>query len=102
MSRKNNSGLLVGAILGTAAGLVAGILLAPDEGKETRKKIKRKANDFKDKATDGYHKASDAVKENYHHLADKAKSYYENYKNKAQNIAENIEDDINSELDGLR
>ena len=40
----------VGAILGAAAGLVAGILTAPKSGKETRQDLKNKAGDMKEKA----------------------------------------------------
>lgn len=41
--------LAIGAIVGAAAGVVAGILTAPKSGKETRDDIKRKALETKDK-----------------------------------------------------
>jgi gas vesicle protein len=40
----------LGALIGAAAGFVAGILTAPKSGKETREDIKTVANDAKDKA----------------------------------------------------
>jgi len=36
----DNSKLLLALVAGAAAGLVAGILLAPEKGSETREKIK--------------------------------------------------------------
>jgi gas vesicle protein len=41
--------LAIGAIIGAAAGIVAGVLTAPKSGKETRDDIKRKASEAKDK-----------------------------------------------------
>ena len=40
----------IGAIIGTAAGLIAGLLTAPKSGKETRADIKQKAVDLKENA----------------------------------------------------
>lgn len=39
--------LAIGAIVGAAVGVVAGILTAPKSGKETRDDIKEKADDLK-------------------------------------------------------
>jgi len=65
----NNAKIGLALIAGIAAGVIAGILMAPDKGSETRKKIagkakefgdlvKGKANEFgevmKDKANDGF------------------------------------------------
>ena len=44
----NDSKLLLGLIVGVAAGAVAGLLIAPSSGKETREKIKESAANFKD------------------------------------------------------
>jgi gas vesicle protein len=40
--------VIVGFLLGAAAGAMAGILLAPSSGEETRKKIADKETDIKD------------------------------------------------------
>ena len=40
------------------------MLYAPEEGKETRKKLKAKANDLKDQALDEYDKVSEKSKVN--------------------------------------
>ena len=60
---KDASKIGIALLAGIAAGALAGILLAPEEGQETRKKLakkarkleeklKDKANDLKDKAKD--------------------------------------------------
>jgi gas vesicle protein len=50
-----------GLVLGTIAGAVAGILLAPKSGQETREDIKKLAVDLKDKAEDTYERARKEV-----------------------------------------
>lgn len=44
----NDQKVIVGFLCGVAAGALAGILLAPTSGEETRKKIADKASDLKD------------------------------------------------------
>ncbi|TWP23164.1 YtxH domain-containing protein [Apibacter muscae] len=59
MGRKTTSNILASVIFGAAAGLLAGILIAPDKGKITRKKIKDRANDLNENLKDTYHKFKD-------------------------------------------
>ena len=42
--------LAVGAIMGVAAGIIAGFLTAPKSGKETRADLKKKANELRQEA----------------------------------------------------
>ncbi len=44
------SKLAVGAIIGAAVGVVAGVLTAPKSGRETRDDIRRRAEETKDQA----------------------------------------------------
>ena len=57
----------IGALIGVAAGFVAGVLTAPKSGKETRDELKKKANDKKSEAiTKGKevrHKAGDVAED---------------------------------------
>ena len=55
------SKLITGLVIGAAAGLVAGILFAPDKGTETRKKIADKAGDFTDELKDGFNDFVDDI-----------------------------------------
>ena len=52
-------------LAGAAAGAVLGILLAPDKGEESRKKVKKTAEDYIDKVKE---KLSDLKKENDEHV----------------------------------
>jgi gas vesicle protein len=47
-----NQKVVLGFILGIAAGALAGILMAPDSGDETRRKITDKAKGVKDDLSD--------------------------------------------------
>ncbi len=59
------SKLLLGIVAGVAAGTVLGILLAPDKGSETRKKIREKGGEFTDGVKEKYNSIADTVKEKY-------------------------------------
>ena len=48
----NDQKVIVGFLCGVAAGALAGILLAPNSGEETRKKIVDKATDLKGDLSD--------------------------------------------------
>jgi gas vesicle protein len=53
----NTSGkILTAAAVGLAAGAVAGLLLAPRSGKETRALMKKKGADAADKVKEGFEK----------------------------------------------
>jgi gas vesicle protein len=48
----SNSKLFIGFLVGAAVGSALGILLAPDKGSETRRKIMEKGNDLGDSISD--------------------------------------------------
>ncbi len=59
--------LMAGALVGGAIGVAAGMLLAPDKGSETRKRVKDKlddlAEDFNDKVDEIVNQFGDVVEE---------------------------------------
>ena len=59
--QNSTESFLKGLVIGAIGGAVAGILLAPKSGAETREDIKHFAEDIKDKATDMYSKAQKEV-----------------------------------------
>ena len=84
----NDSKLLLGLILGAAAGAALGLLFAPSSGKETRDNIKQKTNHLKeeleakieaiDKSTlNDIKKSCEGIKEvasdEYHNIAKQVK-----------------------------
>lgn len=68
---------MLGFLAGAAVGALAGILLAPDKGSETRKKIASKAGDIKE-----------SVKGTVNEFADKVKETYSSVKGSAQDLKE--------------
>jgi gas vesicle protein len=61
----NNSKVLLGILAGVAIGGALGILLAPDKGTETRRKIIEKGNDLTGSIKDKFGDIVDGVKENF-------------------------------------
>ena len=43
-----SSNIITGVLIGAAAGTILGILFAPEKGKDTREKLRRKGADLKD------------------------------------------------------
>lgn len=62
MSKGNAGKFVAGALIGAAAGALAGVLLAPKSGKETRKDIANKAKEYTAKGKEMAKKSEDAVK----------------------------------------
>jgi hypothetical protein len=62
--KSGNASKIVGSLVaGAAVGLAAGILLAPDKGKNTRAKLLKDAEDLKDKLKDKANDGMDLIKD---------------------------------------
>lgn len=59
----NNSKVLLALLGGVAAVMAIGILLAPDKGEETRKKVSNAARKFTDKVKEGIKTVNDLKNE---------------------------------------
>ena len=70
-------------LTGFAIGLAVGILLAPEKGSETRKKIAQKSSDLKDKFSDFV----DSLADKFDSLKDEASDLGNKGKAKAQSFA---------------
>ncbi|NJK93814.1 MAG: YtxH domain-containing protein [Bacteroidales bacterium] len=68
----NSGKILLGVLAGVAAGAVLGVLLAPDKGSDTRKKIARKGGDYTDSLKNKFNDLLDTVYEHF----DKAKGEF--------------------------
>ena len=77
----NTSKILLGFIAGAAIGGALGILLAPDKGSETRRKIVEKGSDLSDSLTDSLSGLGETVKEKFNEAVDGVKGKF----NKARN-----------------
>jgi len=70
----SNSKLLLGILVGAAVGGALGILLAPDKGSETRRKIMEKGADLGDSIKGKFNDVVDGVKENFGRAKGEAKN----------------------------
>jgi len=73
-------------LTGFALGVLAGILLAPDKGSETRKKITKQGKDLKNKFNefvDSIHEKFNSVKNEADEFADRAKEKARSFSNEA-------------------
>ncbi len=82
-----SSKTLLGFVAGAAVGALAGILLAPDKGSETRKKIGDKTTDL-----------TDSVKSSFGDFIDQVKNMYAN----ASGTAADLEGDVKAKMSNLK
>lgn len=83
--------ILLGTLAGIAIGAVVGVLLAPDKGSETRKKITKKGTEYKDGLKEKY----DGLKDKYNDLVDGVTNKLESLNDKGQEIAEKGRNAVN-------
>ena len=73
---KDFSKVILSFIVGALAGAAAGVLLAPDKGKNTRKKVKKSIDDLSQKAKDSMDDLSAKVKDSVDDLSAKTKKTF--------------------------
>ncbi|HWB28604.1 MAG TPA: YtxH domain-containing protein [Chitinophagaceae bacterium] len=62
---------------GLIAGFILGVLFAPDNGSETRRRIAKKASDVKDAACNTYNNIAETVGRQYDRIKSKANDFME-------------------------
>ena len=94
----------LGALVGAAAGVVAGMLTAPKSGKETRTDLKRKADELKsdtsaatEKAKARTAKTAEEVRQRADHVSDSAKSTVKDYRGRVERAAASAKKEFNAE-----
>lgn len=89
-----NQKFLIGSIGALLTGIAIGLLVAPKNGKDTRKLLKNKATGLGDNAKDKYEKSLEELSV----LADKLKDGFlknvNNVKDKATTVADNVNDRV--------
>jgi gas vesicle protein len=81
MIMNNTSKILLGFIAGAAIGGALGILLAPDKGSETRRKIVEKGADLTDSLSDSLSGFSETVKDKFNDAVDGVKGSFNKTRN---------------------
>jgi gas vesicle protein len=89
-----NQKFLIGAVGALLTGIAIGLLVAPNEGKNTRKLLKNKANDLGDTAKDKYEKSLDELAA----LAEKLKEGFAKNVNTAKDKANSVADNVNDRV----
>ena len=69
--------------IGFAAGLLVGILFAPDKGSETRERVARRGKELKDKFND----LVDSLSDKFESMAEDADEFAEKAKQKARSYS---------------
>jgi len=81
---KNDSGsILAGLIIGAAVGWIAGVLTAPDSGSETRKKLNKRAKEYKEELEGYGEELAEKAKHLKQEMAKKIKSGREKFNEQA-------------------
>jgi gas vesicle protein len=92
--------VILGSLAGLAIGAIAGILLAPDKGSVTRRKIMDKGDDYVDELKTKYDEFRDSLtqkfessKKDLEGFVDKGKAKYEEAKKDVKNAAASFKHD---------
>lgn len=91
-----NERFLIGTVGAFLTGIAIGLLVAPKEGKETRKLIKDKANDLGDNAKQKYEKGLDELAQLTEKLKEGFNKNFDVVKGKATAVADNVGDRVKS------
>ena len=85
-----NSKVLLGILGAAAAGVVIGMLVAPDKGNETRKKLKKTASDWADSLSHMWERGKSAAEEGMQDAKDKARYAKSVAEEKANKVKESF------------
>ena len=92
----SSSKTLLGLVAGAAIGAIAGILLAPDKGSETRKRISSKTGDLADNVKNSFGEFIDQVKNTYSKADDNMEDFEASSRAKMSGIKEDFKASVDN------
>lgn len=97
---QNNSiaNLLVGAATGLFLGFAAGVLLAPSSGKETRRKLRKQADQAKKQLQEFSEDIKDSLEGSYTQVVGEIKKLTERTEKAVENAAQKASDKIKEKV----
>jgi gas vesicle protein len=90
-----NGKVFWGIVTAAAAGAVIGMLFAPEEGTQTRKKIKKRTNSLASELIDALEKSKDKAMKSAEDLKDKGQKYKNDFEEKAEALADDAAKEVN-------
>jgi gas vesicle protein len=90
----NSAKLLLSAIAGVAIGIQIGVLIAPEKGEETRKKLTKKGDDYLDEINTQINRFIDGVTEKLDKVNRNAANVGEAGKNKVNELNKDVSNKI--------
>lgn len=84
----NTTKVILGVAVGAVAGAITGLLLAPEDGVQTRRKITRESERLKNSISDAVIESLNSVKEKYNDYARSGRKSITQAKHKAQAMQE--------------
>ena len=92
----SSSKTLLGLVAGAAIGAIAGILLAPDKGSETRKRISSKTGDLADNVKNSFGEFIDQVKNTYSKADDNMEDFEASSRSKMSGLKEDFKASVDN------
>ena len=90
--------VVLGVLAGLAAGALLGILLAPDKGSETRKKLKENAGDYADELKKKLNKFVENVTDKFESAKAEAYDLVETGKSKVLGVKKEISSTVDGQI----
>ena len=81
--------VLLGVLVGAAAGALSGILLAPEKGSKTRKKITRKGEDYLDSVKETFNELLETFTKKMEKVKDEVSDYADKKMSKTEKTEKN-------------
>ena len=90
--------VVLGALAGLAAGAVLGILLAPDKGSNTRKKMTDKAGSYADDLKEKFNDFVEGITEKFEAAKEDANDFVETGKAKVQSVKKEFKNGLSEKI----